>query len=198
MSYEVLKQVEKDFEERAQWNSFLELIKCKDFICNSWFDVLKIELNDCFGIRNKVEKWSYSSKDSWDYRWYITEFGKESFCLRFDRLSLFLWANRNVFNIKEISSLLNDKKFTPIISAFEKQNEINAEDNEYKIVETGNFLFDENDCNNGRFNLDQIAWYAKHKTNDFVEQLEKKIDKFRKNDNITELLIEINRKCKIE
>jgi hypothetical protein len=197
MSYDVLRQVEKDFSERAQWNSFLTLIGYKNFIRDSWFDVLKAELNDCFAVRNIVEKWGYISLNIWDCRWFINEFGKESLCLSFDSLSLRLWANRNVFNIKEITSLLSDKKFIPIVSAFERQDVINGEDNEFKIIENGNFLFDDNDSNNGHYNHDQIAWYAKYKTKDFVEQIERKVDRFRKNDVITELFVEINRRCKI-
>jgi hypothetical protein len=99
MSYEIVKQVENDFSELGQWNSFLELIKYKDFIRNAWFEKLKPELNRSFAINNCVENWSYTSFGIWDYRWYITEFGHESFGLYFDSHSLHLWANKNVFDI---------------------------------------------------------------------------------------------------
>ena len=197
MSYEVLKQVEKDFSDRGQWNSFLELMKYKDFIRNSWLEVLKAELNTCFAVENGVEKWGYTSKNIWDYRWFIREFGQESLCLTFNSQSLHLWASRNVLDIKKATSLLQEKKFIPIVSAFERHDEIHGEDSDYKIIERGNFIFDADDSNDGHYSHDQIAWYAKYRTKDFVEQLKNKIDRFRRDNNITELFIEINRECKI-
>jgi hypothetical protein len=110
MSYEVLKQVEKDFSDREQWNSFLELMKYKDFIRNSWLEVLKAKLNACFAVENVVEKWGYTSKNIWKYRWFIQEFGQESLCLTFNSQSLHLWSNRSVLDIKKVTSLLQEKK----------------------------------------------------------------------------------------
>ena len=198
MSYEILQQVKKDFSDRGQWNSFLELIKYKDFIRDFWSGVLKAELNVCFAVENVVEKWGYTSKDIWDYRWFIQEFGQESLCLNFDSQSLRLWASRNVLDMKKVTSLLQEKKFIPIVSAFKRhEDEFLGENTEYKIIEKGNFNFDADDSNDGHYSFDQIAWYAKYRTKDFVEQLKNKIDRFRRDNNITELFIEINRECKI-
>jgi len=198
MSYEILKQVEEDFSKREQWYSFLELTKYKDFIRNSWLEVLKTEMNNCFAVENVVEKWGYISRNIWDYRWFIKDFGHESLCLLFNSQFLNLYANRNIFDIKKITSMLQEKRYIPIISAFERHDEINGEDSEYKIIEKGNFIFNENDSNDGHYNLDQIAWYAKNKTTEFVEQIKNKINKFRMDKNITELLIEINTECKLK
>jgi hypothetical protein len=198
MSYEVLKQVEKDFSEKAQWNSFLELIKYKDFIRNSWFEILKKELNSCFVVENVIEKWGYISKSIWEYRWFVKEFGQESLSLTFNSQSLHLWANRNFLDIKKITSMLQEIKYIPIVSAFERHDEIHGADDEYKIIERGNFIFDENDGNDGHYSHDQLAWYARYKTKDFVEQIKNKIDRFRKDNNITELFIEINKECKLK
>lgn len=195
---EVLVQVEKDFSERAQWRSFLELINYKNFIVNSWLGVLKTKLNTCFAVENVVEKWSYISKNIYDYRWFITEYGQESLCLLFNSVSLHLWANREYFDLKKISSLLQEKRYLPIISSFDRHDEIKGEDDEYKIIEIGNFSFDSTDSNDRHYyNNDQIAWYAKFKTEEFVQQIKNKVNKFRMDSNITDLLIEINEKCKI-
>jgi hypothetical protein len=197
MFYEVLKQVEKDFGDRAQWYSFLELINYKNSIRDTWLADLKAGLNACFA-QEIVEKWGYASYTIWDYRWFIQEFGPESLRLNFDGLSLRLWANRSVLDIKKVTALLQEKKFIPVVSAFERQDNIFDENNDCKIIETGNFTFNDNDSNDGHYlNHDQIAWYAKYRTKDFVDQVKNKIDKFRKDGNITELFIEINNKCKI-
>jgi len=197
MSNDILQQVEKDFSERMQWYSFLELINYKDFIQNSWFDVLKAELNTCFASKeNIVDKWGYVSINKSDYRWFITEFGHESLCLSFDGLSLHLWANGGYFDLANITSLLQTEKFWPIYLAFDRRDDIKGADSSSKIIETGNFAFDETDSNDRKYNREQIAWYAKYRTKEFVEQIKNKIDKFRRDNTITELLIEINTTCK--
>jgi hypothetical protein len=195
MFYEVLKQVEGDFSERTQWESFLELMGYKNPIRDAWFETLRTEINNCFAVENIVEKWGYISRNIWDYRWFINEFGHESFCLLFNGQSLHLWANKNIFNIVKITQLLQEKKFIPIISSFDRTDDINDENNEYKIIEKGNFIF--GDASDGRYNHDQLAWYARYKTKSFVEQLKSKINKFRDNEEVTDLLIEINKECKL-
>jgi hypothetical protein len=196
MLYDVLKQVEDDFSDWAQWNSFLELMNYKNPIRDSWLEKLKTELNTCFAVENVVEKWGYVSLNIWDYRWFIREFGQGSLCLRFDS-SLHLWADRNVLNIQKVTSLLQEQEHIPIVSAFERPDIIYGADSDYKITEKGNFIFDDNDSNSGHYNADQIAWYARYRTGDFVEQVKNKIDRFRRDNKITESFIEINRECKI-
>ena len=196
MFYEVLKQVENDFNERIQWESFLELIRYKDPIRNAWFETLRTEINNCFAVENVVENWGYISRNIWDYRWYIKEFDYESFCLLFNNHSFHLWANRNFYDIKKLSHFLSEKRFIPIISSFDRTNDINDENNEFKIVEKGNFAF--GDASDGKYgDIDQLAWYARFRTKEFVEQIRKKVDRFRKNEEVTNLLIEINRECKL-
>jgi hypothetical protein len=196
MFYNILKQVEKDFSERIQWESFIELIGYKDNIRDAWFGVLKSQLNSCFAVEDIVENWGYVTYGIWDYRWFINEFGPESFCLFFDSMSLHLWANKNYYNLKKISQLLNKKNYIPIKNSFDRIDEINDENNEWKIIERGNFIF--GDANDGNFNFDQLSWYARFKTKEFASQIKEKINKFRKNEEVTNLLIEINKLCKLK
>jgi len=194
MFYEVLKQVEKDFSERTQWESFLELITYKDKILDAWFETLRSEINNYFAVENVIDKWGYVSKGIWDYRWFITEFNQESLCLLFDGCSFSLWVNSGFYDIKKISLFLFEKRYVPIISSFERTDDI-KENQEYRIVEHGNFVF--GDASDGKYNHDQLAWYARFKTKEFVEQIKNKVDRFRKNAEVTSLLAEINRECKL-
>jgi hypothetical protein len=195
MFYDILKQVEKDFNERSQWESFLELIGYKDKIRDEWFEILKSELNSCFVVEDIVENWGYVTYGIFDYRWFINDFGPESLCLLYENYSLHLWANGELFDLAKISQLLQKKKYIPIVSSFDKIDEINDENNSYKIVERGNFIF--GDTNDGKHDLDQLSWYARFKTKEFVSQIKEKINKFRKNEEVTNLLIEINKVCKL-
>jgi hypothetical protein len=64
----------------------------------------------------------------------------------------------------------------------------------YIIDEKSNFAFgDEND---GNIDYDTLAWYAHYRTADFVYQILRKVDRFRKDEHITELLHKINEATK--
>ena len=190
MSNEIIKQAEEFFKDKEQWYSFLDLVENKNRIRDSWFTNLKEKINKCFAIDHVDEKWGYVSINLWDYRWFIKKYGKDSICLYFDGKSLCLWVNSNYFDSIKVTEYLQQEKYIPIISAFERQDEINASDNENKVCEHGNFRFiDEYD---GYFDYDRLAWFAKYKSDELVQQLLIKIDKFRKNSLVTDLIIEIN------
>jgi hypothetical protein len=87
--------------------------------------------------------------------------------------------------------MLRERKYKPVISAFERLDWL-LEDpaSGYMLIEQSNFSF--GDPNDGRIDLDKLAWYANYKTDEFVTQIARKVDRFRKDEKITELLREIN------
>jgi hypothetical protein len=88
---------------------------------------------------------------------------------------------------------LNQQRYSPILSAFDRIDENHGEDSDYKIIERGNFIF--NTDSDGYYNIAQLAWFANYKTLEFVEQIKTKIDNFRKNQEVTNLLVEKNKEA---
>ena len=195
MTNQIAQQVDNFFSDKEQWDSFLEICQNKDQIRNFWFSKLKESINEQFVIKNVVDKWGFISWGIWDFRWFIKEFEKESLCLWYHTNTLHLWCNGNLYDRKKIFEMLQEKKYTPIVSAFERQDEIySAESSDHRIVERGNFCF--GDRNDGHLDIDQLMWYANYRTDEFVTQLTEKVNRFRKNQEVTDLLIEINKEAK--
>lgn len=196
MSNQVAQQVEEIFSDKEQWDSFLEICKNKDNIKGYWFSKFREKINEQFAINNISDSWGFSSWGIWDFKWFIKEFGRESLGIWYQGNSFYLSGNGNLYDGKQIFNMLQESKYTPIVSAFDRQDEIpSVEANaNIRIVERGNFYFGE--YNDGYLDTDQLAWYAHYKTDDFVKQLIEKVDRFRKSEEITELLFDINMKTK--
>jgi len=196
MSQEIFKQAEMFFEKKEEWYSFLDLLEYKDRIYWNWYKKCKYELNRRFQEEeiDKKGNWLYYSWGNFDFKWFLKDFGHDSLCIWLQNSLFYLWANGNIYDVEEISKLLQQKKFIPIISAFERQDDIFLPNNWEKVVERGNFHFgDEYD---GNFDNSRLAWYANFRTNDLADQIIRKVNRFRNNEEITLLLIEINQKTK--
>jgi hypothetical protein len=194
MVNDIVSQVEELFNDKEQFISFLDLTAQWDSIKNSWWQNFKSPVNKCFSMDNVVEEWGFVSWGYWDYRWFIKEFGEKSLCLWCrewaGNYSLLLWAEPNLYDTVRISKLLQEKKYLPIVSAFERIDEIPAPDNNVKIFEHGNYHF--GDSMDGHFDMNRLAWYAHYEPEKFISQILNKIDRFRKEKEITDLLKEIN------
>jgi len=187
----ITNQVEDLFKEKEQWNSFLELTPKLETIKKDWFSKLKPSLNNIFNVNDIVEEWEFDSTGDNDYRWYLKEFGRNTVYLFFDCVSFGLYANGDIMNIQLLKKILRQKTFLPIRSSLDRLDYC-LEDDEgwYLLYETGNFSFGSlSDKNLDEYSL---SWYANYRNADFVNQLKNKVDKFRKNQEITKLFFELN------
>jgi hypothetical protein len=196
MSYEIVSQVENLFSDREQWESFLDIYSQKNLIRDTWWRKFQSEINKSV---KSVQNWGYSANNHLDYRWYINEFGMNSFCLiaanyydKFsgEKFSLGFWAPQYKYNIKTLSELLQKEEYgEPIKAKFDKLNFTGNEATEWKYVE--NFVFDEVK-ENKNLDIDRLAWYANYETSKLVSQVVAKVDKFREDAEITRILTELN------
>jgi hypothetical protein len=193
MVNEIVNQVEELFKDKEQLISFLDLTGQWNSIRNSWWQTFRGTVNKCFAD-NVVEGWGFTSSGYWDYRWFIKEFDERSlslWCREFyGNYTLDLWADPNLYDIAKISGLLQEQKYLPIVSAFERIDEIPAPNSPDKILEHGNYHF--GDTMDGHFDINRLAWYAHYKPDEFVSQIKNKIDRFRKDETVIKLLKEIN------
>jgi hypothetical protein len=196
MANGIEEQVESLFSEREQWESFLELREQKDALRNAWWQGFLAKMNRHFAVDNKADRWGYISWGFWDYKWYLAEFGDRSLCLWgwWGGYVLNLWADPAAFDNGKVVSLLQETKYKPILSAFERIDSIGGEADFGKITENGNFSFGSPD--DGNLNADTLAWYAHYQTETFLSQISRKVDRFRKAPEVSALLAEINRETK--
>ena len=191
MQKEVLNQAMAMFDSPEKWNSFLELNSAKDEIRNQWYLKLKTAITKVFCEEKVINGWSFFTWTSWDFRWFLTEFGRDSLCLWMSGNRIGLWVNSNVNVSRKITDLLSTDKFSLLMSLL-RPDEVFSGD--WKLVEFGNFNFDS--PFNLHFDSDKLGWFAGNKTDEFVLQIVEKIDRIRKDETLTNLLIELNKLAK--
>jgi len=191
MSYEIISQVENLFSDKEQWDSFLDIVSQKPQICSTWWNKFGSEMNKSV---KSVKDWGYSNCSPLDYRWYINEFGINSFCLiagnLWGKMSIRLWAPANKYNLKTLSEYLQKEEYgEPIKAKFDSLNYIGNETTDWKYIE---FIIPEDVKERETFDIDRMAWYANYDTEKLVSQFIKKVNKFREDEEITKILIKLN------
>jgi hypothetical protein len=191
MSYEIVSQVENLFSDKEQWDSFLDIANQRNLIRDTWWRRFLPELNKSV---KSVQNWGYSANNHLDYRWYIDDFGTNSFCLMagnlWGKFSLGLWAPQNKYNVKKLWELLQKEEYgEPIKTKFDRLDHTGNETTDWKYAE--NYVFD-NSKEKDTLDIDRMAWYANYKTADMVSHLIAKVNKFREDDTITKILIYLN------
>lgn len=190
------EQVQEFFASKQEWESFMLLYQNKDIIRNNWFTKLKGKINSM----PIPDGWGLISWGVWDFRWFLKDYEANSLCLwqcaNQNYYSLCLWANGNKFDRKKIYDLLQNPKYSLIKSTFDRIDDIWDSNNDYRIIERGNYLF-EGEASSGNLDIDKLAWYANYKTEELASQIITKVNKFITNSEITELFREINESSKI-
>ncbi len=178
------------FDTPEKWNVYLEIQPMKAEIVKLWFTKLGYELVNRFH-KSAVDKWNF---DKGGMTWYLSKFGSRSLALWLEEQynDFSLWADNEFFDQEKISILLKTEKYAPIRAAFSRLDELN--NGPYQIIERGNYYFDSD--HDGHFNEDSLAWYAGNDTQRLVNQIVEKVDRFRKDKQLTDLLAEICRESK--
>lgn len=193
MNREFLNEAINLFDMPEKWGSFLELSYKKEEIKNEFFKRLQTSLNKKFTQEDLVAGWSYKSINSRHYRWFLNDFGEESCCILFHLGHIIsLRIHPHHISYTDIKDAISTEKYASIINLVNRQDEGT---NEWELIrEIGDFHF--NSPYDGHFNEDRIAWFAGNKTEEFIEQIAKKVNRIRRNPELTQLLRELNETCK--
>lgn len=197
MQKELLNHAIGIFDTSEKWNAFVELANQKETIKWFYFQKLKQPLLNYFNS-NPVEGWACEpwGNQLYDIRWYLKEFGKSSLALAVGWTFEFHLhiEDTTKFDTEKINDLLKGE-YSLLLSAFDRvdrQFELNTKAMEYRNYSFGSpydSYFDNSQ-------LDNLAWFAGNKTECFVDQIIKKVNRFRKDQNLTNLLYELNKQTK--
>ena len=193
MQKELTNQAMALFDTPEKWNAFLDLVSEKESIKYYWHSTLKRALIKRFKQEDPIEKWDfYENRMTMSMTWYLKKFEKYSLAIWLEHYTEFsLWVNPEYFDSDEVTKLLKTEEFFPLLSPFTQNHEIHQ--GNYKIREKMDYVFDNQFKN---LNSEQLAWFAGHQTEDFVNQIAEKVDIFRKNEQLTKLFKEINEQTK--
>lgn len=194
MSYDLVNQVEKLFENREQWDSFWDIVNHRNQIRDTWYRKLLLAMNKTV---KSVQNWGYSANNAYDCHWYINDLGINSVSLvsanLFGKFSFCLWAPQNKYDIKKLSELLQTEEFgEPIKAKFERLDYIGNETTEWKFAE---HIILDSPGKNEVMDIDRMAWFANYETEEFASQLISKIEKFQMDEETTRILTKLNEEC---
>lgn len=192
MNQELINQALNLFDTPEKWNAFLELYSQRDGIRDHWYRKL-IEISiKRFSTSDIVDGWSFKPGGGIDMSWYLTEYGDQSIRIIFGwsaEMTLFYDGD----NFSKLTELLKTKRFSPILEGFQKLDGV-FQGNRI-AYESRNFIFES--PYDTKFDYDRLAWFAGNQTVLFVDQIVKKVNRFRKDDNLTVLLGELNKEVRV-
>lgn len=195
MQQELLNQAMSIFDTSEKWNAFLELSNQRNFIQEAFLSKAKDPILKYFNS-HPIEGWVCEpwGNHKYDFKWYLRDFGKNSLCLVLGwgfQFILFL-DDSNSYDAEKINYLLQTPEYSKVLMSFDRIDRQFEE--KFKVVEKKNYKFDSPFDSN--FEDAQLAWYVGNMTEKFVEQIIRKVERFRSNEEITRLLYRLNEESK--
>ncbi len=199
MQKELLNQAIGIFDTSEKWNAFVELANQKETMKWHYFQKLKHPLLNYFNS-NPIKGWVCEpwGNQLYDIRWYLKDFGKSSLALAIGwtfEFHLHL-EDTTTFDTNKINDLLKTDH-SILLSSFDRvdrQFEHNT-----KAMESRNYSFGSPyDFNFDNSQIDKLAWFAGNETENFAKQIIKKVERFRKDENLTKLLYDLNAQAKVQ
>jgi hypothetical protein len=196
MNQELIKQAQDLFDSYDKWNAFIELSNSRGKIREKYFEKLKLGLSKHF-VNESRDNWSFTIYSNEQYRWFITEFGKNSICLLWRVNDLVLWCDPPFIDVPKVIDLLNTPKFIPILNCFDFMDSVSTSYPHHFCEEKLRYKFNDESSYSGpdEENHEKLSWFAGNKTDEMILQIAEKVNRFRTTE-ITSLLIELNEICK--
>jgi hypothetical protein len=192
MANTIVKQVETYFSDKEQWDNFLEMHNNIGEILSQWYLTLKNALNQCFLTESIDDAWGFITQGRYntEYIWFLNEYGSDRIRIWQVQQNFHLWISSAYIDLPKATALLKTNKYSKILAAFERKDDPHLEEpqNPYKMIEYGNFTF--GDIDDGQISAEKFAWYAHYKTDIVVEQILRKINRFRES-GVTALIKEL-------
>ena len=194
MQKELFNQAAKLFDSLEKWDAYLELVSQEQAIRIHYLKKIKKPLLEYF-INNPAEGWVCQpwSDDNYDMRWYLKDFGKDSLAIATGWLFKFCLhvEDINKFDSLRIDNLLQSE-YSFFLSKFEQIENLYTPN--FKVIESRNYVF--NTPYDHDFDENHLAWFAGNRTQELVNQIIAKVERFTKDEEMTRMLREVNEKAK--
>jgi hypothetical protein len=182
------------FKTAEEWNAFLELRKQFGSIHNEWYKKLQTSLAAYFA-EDDVRGWGFEYWNTYDMSWFLSDFGNRSIKLLLGWGGEFnLHVDPSKHNVKKINVLMKNEEYKPLLNAF-RVDIFPNNDYERIIIEQRNYTF--NDSFGMIQDSEMLAWYAGNKTDEYVAQIAEKVNRIRKNEELSNLLYSLNKETQI-
>jgi hypothetical protein len=196
MNQELLTQAINMFDSYDKWDAFVELSSSIGEIRQRYFERLKSGLFKHF-VNDQREPWSFIPFNTDQYRWFLKDYGQESICLLWRVQDLVLWCNPQLFYAHIARDLITSPDFSPILNCFDYTDSLSHPNPHHLCEERHRYIFADSTSYSApdEENFEKLSWFAGNRTDEMIKQISDKINKFR-TPEITELLQELNKRCK--
>jgi hypothetical protein len=190
---EIVNLLDKYFEgkEKGMLDNFCELSNQKAALIDSWYLHFGAALKERFQDEKNEHVYEAWEFEGWNYDWHwsLKDYGRDCIRINIDSHDFELWINPEKIDSQKANRLLLDHKYCKILEAFDKPQGMNLTDSQAPIKIVEKDIFSLNDIDNRPISP-EFAWYARYRTKEVVEQILRKINRFR-NPEITTLLKEL-------
>ena len=180
------------FDTLEKWDAFNELQQLNAQIVEHWLAVGTKKLRENI-MPNLSKDWSWKPwGNERDTRWYLEAFGFGSLSIGFGwRYQFHLHLiDANRFDSKWIDEQLKTPKYAKLLTPFGFDPRLDFGYGSKAMERNYNFTFENPNVDN--IPIHELAWYAAHRTEDFVKQAAIKIKRFTSDLEMTDLLKELN------
>jgi len=197
MSPDLINQAITIFDSFDKWNAFIELSNARESIKVKYFEKLKQELINKFNRNDFRKDWAFKIITHNLYRWYLKDYGPDSICIVWRQDDTVLWSNIISVDVQMAINLLNTPDFNSIFNCFDNTDTFSNTFPHHYCEEKHRYEFNDSTSYSGitEQNFDKLSWFAGNKTDEMINQISMKINRFR-TPEITALLMELNRRCK--
>ena len=195
MNKEIVHAAAQLFPTYDHWKCIRELPNYFEEIMALWYVEATVKIREHFENSLPSEwdcaPWGNPSRDTC---WFLKEYGSQSLAIRYGWCYCLVLKLEDTqkFNVNTIARLLGESEYAPLIRDFGKN------DIRHDVAPTSGRNFGFGTLYDGSFSREDLAWYAAHQTDLFVEQAIAKIEKFTKSPQVTELLHKINQIAQAE
>ncbi|NPE29022.1 hypothetical protein HNV12_13870 [Methanococcoides sp. SA1] len=179
----LVKDTAEIFDTIGKWENYCELVSLKENIVNEWRQIVHNKIMEYFNrTENQVKGWSFDFTEYGEtphFRW-IPEGCETLLTLNLYRFKDFnLWLHANEVDSSKVKNTIKTEQFKSLLLNHRNDNDSH---DWFVFEERGNFYFDGAPCN-GNFDGSRMLWYAYHKFDRYIEQLHKKLDLIRTEEN---------------
>lgn len=192
---EIVEEAHTLFGEYEKWRAMCEISANMDSIVDFWLETGAEKLREKFSLKPATGWKCYPWGAKRDTRWYLEDLGKESigFGVGWPRVEfhLHLEDRKGCYDIQSaIKTMRTKERFRPLLEVFKASEPANGASG--CICSNLEFYPFCGETKIGRERINAIAWWAKFRTDFYVETVLAAVDQIIANAQLTELIRELN------
>lgn len=195
---QLLQQSVSIFDTLEKWNALFEIHSLAGQIIETWMEEGACALRSDFAGRPSADWTCEEYEAKRETVWYLSELGRDSISLVF---AWPLWEFHLIFKAPapfdetEAKRLLGTDEFQPLLANFNPDEVLNKAGG-YRSLASDSTFNPLSNVSEEPTRLRELAWYAGHKTDRFVDEMSKHVRRITDNRTLTALVMELNVQAK--